>query len=102
MSTSAVQVAQIGRAHDRSFKARFPLLAGVDMGYLWVGISLFVAEFSFLNALRHVRLYGRREPTERYGGMFHSGPRNQFTNTPSWPTERIVNKLRQFSRNLID
>lgn len=37
MTTSARQIARIGRAHDRSFKARFPMLSGVGMEYRWGG-----------------------------------------------------------------
>lgn len=37
METSRRQVARIGRVHDRSFAARFPMLEGVEMAYRWGG-----------------------------------------------------------------
>lgn len=37
LATSAAQVRRIGRRHDASFAARFPMLAGVDMEYRWGG-----------------------------------------------------------------
>lgn len=37
MATSARQIARIARAHDRSFRARFPRLRDVEMPYRWGG-----------------------------------------------------------------
>jgi glycine/D-amino acid oxidase-like deaminating enzyme len=37
MTTSAPQIETIGRAHDRSFRARFPMLDGVAMETRWGG-----------------------------------------------------------------
>jgi glycine/D-amino acid oxidase-like deaminating enzyme len=37
MATSADQVARIGRRHDASFRARFPMLSDVTMQYRWGG-----------------------------------------------------------------
>lgn len=37
MATSARQVARIGRRHDSSFRARFPMLSDVTMQYRWGG-----------------------------------------------------------------
>ena len=37
MRTSRAQIERIGRAHDRSFRARFPMLGDVDMAYRWGG-----------------------------------------------------------------
>lgn len=37
METDAAQIARLGRRHDRSFRARFPMLADVDMAYRWGG-----------------------------------------------------------------
>ena len=37
MQTSAAQVERIGRAHDASFRARFPMLGDVSMDYRWGG-----------------------------------------------------------------
>ncbi|MDX8479905.1 FAD-binding oxidoreductase [Mesorhizobium sp. VK24D] len=37
MSTSEKQIAQIGAAHDRSFRARFPMLGEVPMEFRWGG-----------------------------------------------------------------
>jgi len=37
MATSQQQVASVGKAHDRSFKNRFPMLGGVEMEYRWGG-----------------------------------------------------------------
>ncbi|MGE0004313.1 MAG: NAD(P)/FAD-dependent oxidoreductase [Parvibaculaceae bacterium] len=37
MATSDRQVARIGRVHDRSFRARFPMLGDVGMEYRWGG-----------------------------------------------------------------
>lgn len=37
MQTSPAQVARIGRRHDRSFRARFPMLKAVTMEYRWGG-----------------------------------------------------------------
>ena len=37
METSQAQVETIGRTHDRSFRARFPMLGDVAMAYRWGG-----------------------------------------------------------------
>ena len=37
METSEHQIARIGRAHDRSFAARFPMLSDAEMEYRWGG-----------------------------------------------------------------
>jgi glycine/D-amino acid oxidase-like deaminating enzyme len=37
METSDAQIARVGRKHDRSFAARFPMLEGVEMQYRWGG-----------------------------------------------------------------
>ncbi|AZO12029.1 MULTISPECIES: FAD-binding oxidoreductase [unclassified Mesorhizobium] len=37
MSTSEKQIDQIGDAHDRSFRARFPMLGEIPMEYRWGG-----------------------------------------------------------------
>jgi glycine/D-amino acid oxidase-like deaminating enzyme len=37
MATTAAQIARVGRRHDRSFRARFPMLEGVGMEYRWGG-----------------------------------------------------------------
>ena len=37
MSTSEKQVSQIGAAHDRSFRARFPMLSEIPMEFRWGG-----------------------------------------------------------------
>ena len=37
MTTSAAQVDRIGRQHDRSFRARFPMLRDVEMEHRWGG-----------------------------------------------------------------
>lgn len=37
MRTSKAQIDGIGRAHDRSFRARFPMLGDVPMAYRWGG-----------------------------------------------------------------
>ena len=37
MRTSRMQVERIGRQHDASFRARFPMLADVSMEYRWGG-----------------------------------------------------------------
>ncbi|TGQ54488.1 FAD-binding oxidoreductase [Mesorhizobium sp. M1C.F.Ca.ET.193.01.1.1] len=37
MSTSDKQIAQIGAAHDRSFRARFPMLGDMAMEFRWGG-----------------------------------------------------------------
>ncbi len=37
MATSAAQVARIGKRHDESFRARFPILRDVKMQYRWGG-----------------------------------------------------------------
>ncbi|MET2832978.1 NAD(P)/FAD-dependent oxidoreductase [Mesorhizobium shangrilense] len=37
MTTSNGQMQRIGHRHDRSFKARFPMLNGVEMEYRWGG-----------------------------------------------------------------
>jgi len=37
METSENQISRIGRAHDRSFSARFPMLSDVKMEYRWGG-----------------------------------------------------------------
>jgi glycine/D-amino acid oxidase-like deaminating enzyme len=37
MATSAAQVARMRRRHRRSFEARFPMLAGVELQYSWGG-----------------------------------------------------------------
>jgi glycine/D-amino acid oxidase-like deaminating enzyme len=37
MACAERQLARAGRAHDESFRARFPMLKGVDMEYRWSG-----------------------------------------------------------------
>ncbi|MFD1984362.1 NAD(P)/FAD-dependent oxidoreductase [Mesorhizobium newzealandense] len=37
MSTSEKQINQIGQAHDRSFRARFPMLGEISMEFRWGG-----------------------------------------------------------------
>ncbi|MEM9576596.1 MAG: FAD-binding oxidoreductase [Pseudomonadota bacterium] len=37
MEVTAARVAAVGRDHDRSFAARFPMLSGVEMEYRWGG-----------------------------------------------------------------
>lgn len=37
MEVSDAKVARMGRSHDRSFDARFPMLKGVEMEYRWGG-----------------------------------------------------------------
>lgn len=37
MEVSGAKVARMGRSHDRSFDARFPMLKGVEMEYRWGG-----------------------------------------------------------------
>ena len=37
MATSQAQVERIGRSHDRSFRARFPMLGDLPMAYRWGG-----------------------------------------------------------------
>jgi glycine/D-amino acid oxidase-like deaminating enzyme len=37
MATSAAEIARIGKRHDKSFRARFPMLDKVEMQYRWGG-----------------------------------------------------------------
>ena len=37
MEVSDARIARVGRDHDRSFQARFPMLSDVDMEYRWGG-----------------------------------------------------------------
>ncbi|WP_101067188.1 NAD(P)/FAD-dependent oxidoreductase [Roseovarius salinarum] len=37
MEVSEARIARVGRAHDRAFAARFPMLDGVEMQYRWGG-----------------------------------------------------------------
>ena len=63
MATSEAQVERIGRAHDESFRARFPMLGDVTMEYRWGG--------HLCLSLNGAPAFGEVEP-----GLFAAGCQN--------------------------